>query len=123
MTSTINLLVPLRCLAGRMAMHACQIGPTDTAPPCPGSPQQACVETKGASTGAKIRKSCLTNRSRARKRQSTLEDATVKEGRIAKVENTERGSKKVADEEEPATTEEESPVAEDMGCRKSRWRP
>ncbi len=27
-----------RCLAGRMAMHACQIGPTDTAPPCPGSP-------------------------------------------------------------------------------------
>ncbi len=25
-----------RCLAGRMAMHACQIGPTDTAPPCPG---------------------------------------------------------------------------------------
>ncbi len=30
-----------------MAMHACQIGPTDTAPPCPGSPQRACVQTKG----------------------------------------------------------------------------
>ncbi len=27
------------CLAGRMAMHACQIGPIDTTPPCPGSPQ------------------------------------------------------------------------------------
>ncbi len=37
----------IRCLAGRMAMHACQIGLTDTAPPCPGSPQRACVETKG----------------------------------------------------------------------------
>ncbi len=34
-----------RCLAGRMAMHACQIGPTDTAPPCPGSPLRACVGT------------------------------------------------------------------------------
>ncbi len=33
-----------------MAMHACQIGPTDTAPPCPGSPQRACVETKGVPT-------------------------------------------------------------------------
>ncbi len=29
-----------------MAMHACQIGPTDTALPCPGWPQRACVETK-----------------------------------------------------------------------------
>ncbi len=38
---------PDRCLAGRMAMHACQIDPTDTAPPCPGSPQRACVESKG----------------------------------------------------------------------------
>ncbi len=36
-----------RCLAGRMAMHTCQIGPTDTAPPCPGSPLRACVGTKG----------------------------------------------------------------------------
>ncbi len=26
------LRVHIRCLAGRMAMHACQIGPTDTAP-------------------------------------------------------------------------------------------
>ncbi len=31
----------IRCLAGRMVMHACQIGPTDTAPPCPGSPLRA----------------------------------------------------------------------------------
>ncbi len=30
-----------------MAMHACQIGPTDTAPPCPGSPQWACIVTRG----------------------------------------------------------------------------
>ncbi len=30
-----------------MAMHACQIGPTDTAPPCQGSPHQACVATMG----------------------------------------------------------------------------
>ncbi len=37
----------LRCLAGHMAMHACQIGPTDTAPPCPGSPLRACIGTKG----------------------------------------------------------------------------
>ncbi len=35
----------VRCLAGRMAMHACQIGPTDTAPPCPGSPLRSCVGT------------------------------------------------------------------------------
>ncbi len=34
-----------RCLEGRMVMHACQIGPTDTAPPCPGSPQWVCVGT------------------------------------------------------------------------------
>ncbi len=27
-----------RCLTGRMTMHACQIGPTDTIPPCLGSP-------------------------------------------------------------------------------------
>ncbi len=38
-----------RCLAGRMAMHTCQIGPTDTAPPCPGSPLWACIGTKGGS--------------------------------------------------------------------------
>ncbi len=30
-----------------MAMHACQIGPTDTAPPCPGLPLRACIGTKG----------------------------------------------------------------------------
>ncbi len=41
------LLNDLRCLAGHMAMHACQIGLTDTAPPCPGSPLRACVGTKG----------------------------------------------------------------------------
>ncbi len=28
-------------------MHACQIDPTDTAPPCLGSPLRACVGTKG----------------------------------------------------------------------------
>ncbi len=33
---------------GLMAMHACQIGPADTALPCPGSPQQACVVTRGS---------------------------------------------------------------------------
>ncbi len=33
-------------------MHACQIGPTDTAPPCPGSPLWACVGTKGERFGA-----------------------------------------------------------------------
>ncbi len=32
-----------------MAMHACQIGPTDTAPPCPASSLLACVGTKGSS--------------------------------------------------------------------------
>ncbi len=37
-----------RCLAGRMAMHACQIGATDTVPPCPGSSQRACVLQRGA---------------------------------------------------------------------------
>ncbi len=30
-----------------MAMHACQIGPTDTVPSYQGLPQRACVETKG----------------------------------------------------------------------------
>ncbi len=40
----------IRCLAGRMAMHVCQIGPTDTTPPCPGSPLRACVGTKGGNT-------------------------------------------------------------------------
>ncbi len=30
-----------------MAMYTCQIGPTDTAPPCPGSPLRACDGTKG----------------------------------------------------------------------------
>ncbi len=34
------------CLARHMAIHACQIGPTDTAPPCPGSPHWACVGTR-----------------------------------------------------------------------------
>ncbi len=29
-----------------MAMHACQIGPTNTVLPCPGSPLRACVGTK-----------------------------------------------------------------------------
>ncbi len=38
-------LMICRCLAGRMAMHAWQIGPTDTAPRCPGSPLWACVGT------------------------------------------------------------------------------
>ncbi len=33
-------------LAGRMAMHACQSSPKDTAPPCPGSPHQACLRTR-----------------------------------------------------------------------------
>ncbi len=41
------LIYLYRCLAGHMAMHACQIGPTDTAPPCLGSPQRACVVTRG----------------------------------------------------------------------------
>ncbi len=77
--------------------------------PCPKN------RVRDASTGAKIRKSRLADRSRARKRQPTLKDATVKEGRIAKAENAERGSEKVADEEEPATAEEESSVAEDTG--------
>ncbi len=36
----------IRCLAGRMVMHACQIGLTDTAPPCPGSPHRACIVTR-----------------------------------------------------------------------------
>ncbi len=34
-------------LAGCMVMHVCQIGPTDTVPPCPGSPLWACIETRG----------------------------------------------------------------------------
>ncbi len=33
--------------AGRMAMHTCQIGPTDTAPLAPGSPHWACFGTRG----------------------------------------------------------------------------
>ncbi len=37
----------LRCLVGRRTMYACQIDPTDTAPPCPGWPLRACVGTKG----------------------------------------------------------------------------
>ncbi len=41
------VILDFQCLAGRMAMHACQIGPTDTAPPCPGLPLWACVGTKG----------------------------------------------------------------------------
>ncbi len=28
-------------------MHACQIGPTDTAPPHPGSPHQSCIRARG----------------------------------------------------------------------------
>ncbi len=43
----IKILRCDRCLAVRMTMHACQIGPTDTTPPCPGSPLRACVGTKG----------------------------------------------------------------------------
>ncbi len=39
------------CLAGRIAMHAYQIGLIDTAPPCPGSPLRACVGTKGGIGG------------------------------------------------------------------------
>ncbi len=35
-----------------MAMHACEIGPTDTALPCPGSPQWACTVTRGEHFGA-----------------------------------------------------------------------
>ncbi len=35
-----------------MAMHACQIGPTDTAPPCLGSPQWVCVVTREERFGA-----------------------------------------------------------------------
>ncbi len=35
-----------------MAMHACQIGPTDTAPPCQGSPQWACAVTREERSGA-----------------------------------------------------------------------
>ncbi len=36
-----------------MVMHACQIGPLDTAPPCLGSPLQSCVGTKGEHFGAR----------------------------------------------------------------------
>ncbi len=36
-----------RCLVEHMAMHACHIGPTDTAPSCSGSPHGACVGTRG----------------------------------------------------------------------------
>ncbi len=42
-----SLLWSLRCLVGRMAMHACQIGPTDTALPCLGSLQRTCIVTRG----------------------------------------------------------------------------
>ncbi len=44
--TAISLAVLFLCLAGHMAMHACQIGPTDTAPFCPGSPHRACVGTR-----------------------------------------------------------------------------
>ncbi len=44
--ATVGYQYRYRCLVGRMAMHACQIGPTDTTPPCPRSPQRVCVETK-----------------------------------------------------------------------------
>ncbi len=43
--SILRIILHYRCLTGRMAMHACQIGPTDTSPSCPGSPLQACVGT------------------------------------------------------------------------------
>ncbi len=36
-----------------MAIHACQIGPTDTAPPCPGSPLRSCVGIKGGTLWGK----------------------------------------------------------------------
>ncbi len=39
------------CLVGHMAMHACQIGPTDTGPLCPGSLHRACVRIRGISRG------------------------------------------------------------------------
>ncbi len=41
-------------------MHACQIGPTDTAPPCPGSPQRASVETEGEIFETYTKKTMLT---------------------------------------------------------------
>ncbi len=37
--------------AGCMAMHACQTDPTDTATPCLGSPQWACIEARGMPWG------------------------------------------------------------------------
>ncbi len=37
-----------------MAMHACQIGPTDTAPPCSGSPLRACIGTASEDVGLRI---------------------------------------------------------------------
>ncbi len=45
----INLLMVQvdRCLVRCIAMHACLIGPTDTATSCPGSSHRACVVTMG----------------------------------------------------------------------------
>ncbi len=41
-----------QCLAGRMAMHACQIGRTDTALPCLGSPTAGlCCDKRGTFRG------------------------------------------------------------------------
>ncbi len=37
-------------LLQKVLMHACQIGPTDTAPPCSRSPHWACIETTGEVT-------------------------------------------------------------------------
>ncbi len=37
----------IRMMARRMAMHACQIVPTDTTPPCLGSPRGVCIRTNG----------------------------------------------------------------------------
>ncbi len=43
---TLSEIYQCRCLVGCMAMHACQIGPTDTTPHCPRSPHLACVGTR-----------------------------------------------------------------------------
>ncbi len=38
---------PTSLKAVRMVMHACQIGPKDIAPPCPGSPYRGCIGARG----------------------------------------------------------------------------
>ncbi len=44
-----ELILIILMKAEYMAMHACLIGPTDTAPPCLGSHHQGCVGTRGNS--------------------------------------------------------------------------